>query len=141
MYVLDTCLVSELAKQNPAQQVVSWIVKQSNSDLFISVLSLGEIEKGISKLPQSSKKKLLTAWFHSDLLKQFEQRILLLDTAVALKWGSLTASLESVGKRLPVIDGLIAATALTHNAILVTRNEIDFEPTGVAILNPWKNKN
>ena len=138
IYVLDTCVISEFAKQNPAQEVVDWVVKQSNSDLFVSALSLGKIEKGISRLPDSSKKKFLITWFQNDFLKRFEYRILTLDAATALKWGSLSASLESSGRKLPVVDGLIAATVLVHNGILVTRNEVDFVPTGVAIINPWK---
>lgn len=138
IYVLDTCVISEFAKQSPAEEVVSWTLKQNNSDLFVSVLSLGEIEKGVSRLPESSKKKLLSVWFQNDFLKRFEQRILNLDVAVALKWGSLSGLLENSGRKLPIIDGLIAATVLAHNGILVTRNEADFEPTGVAIINPWK---
>lgn len=137
IYLLDTCIVSEVSKQAPNPEVIIWLNKQSISDLFVSTLTLGEIEKGISKLPESSKKHVLDAWFRNDFLKQFEQRILPIDANVALKWGFLSGSLEAVGKKLPVIDGLIAATALTHNAILVTRNENDFQTTGVALMNPW----
>lgn len=137
IYVLDTCVISEFSKQNPAQEVVDWVVQQSNSDLFVSVLSLGEIEKGISRLPESSKKRLLTAWFQNDFLKRFEYRILNIDAAVALQWGSLSGLLENSGRKLPVVDGLIAATVLVHHGILITRNEVDFEPSGVAMINPW----
>lgn len=84
IYVLDTCVVSEISKQNPAQEVLSWISNQSDDSLFVSALTLGEIEKGISKLPESSKKDILNSWFQNDCLRQFKKRVLPVDAVVAL---------------------------------------------------------
>ena len=137
IFILDTCVVSEIQKPQPCQKVLDWLLLQPENDLFVSALTLGEIEKGISRLPESSKKHFLNIWFQDDFLKRFDGRVVAVDSAVALKWGSLSSSLERIGKKMPVIDGLLAATALNLNAVLVTRNENDFVSTGVAIVNPW----
>jgi len=135
-YLLDTCVLSEYKKPTPAADVLAWLNEASDDSLHISVLTIGEIEKGIFKMP-ASKRKIDLAAFLKVLISRFDRRIVDLDTAVLRRWGQMIASLESKGRPMPVIDSLMAATALEKNLILVTRNESDFAHTGVKILNLW----
>jgi len=136
-YLLDTCLVSELIKDPPDENVLAWISSIPESSLFLSVLTIGEIHKGIEKLPPSKKKDRLHKWVNSDLHERFKNRIIELDLAVATKWGELQGKAELVGKPMSLIDGLIAATGVTNDLIVVTRNTKDMEQSGVTLLNPW----
>jgi predicted nucleic acid-binding protein len=136
-YLLDTCLVSELVKKEPNLAVVSWLDEQDEQKLFLSVLNLGELQKGISKLPDSTKKEELQAWVALDLVERFTGRILELDLETALCWGRLQGEAEQAGEKLPVMDSLIAATAAAHGLIVVTRNVRDIERCGVRVCNPW----
>ncbi len=136
-YLLDTCVISELIRENPAINVVSWISGTSETSLYLSVLTIGEIHKGIEKLPESKKKDRLHKWVNSDLCIRFKNRILDLDLDVSTKWGQIQGKAEQVGKPMPLIDGLIAATALSHDLIVVTRNTKDMEQCGVTLINPW----
>lgn len=138
MYLLDTCVLSELASRRPAPSVVGWIDSVEEPRLFISVITVGEIRKGIARLPESRKKAELEAWFAEAWLGRFQGRILPLDEATMMTWGELTARMERGGRPLPAIDSLIAATTLHHELTLVTRNEKDFEGAGLDIVNPWK---
>jgi predicted nucleic acid-binding protein len=108
-----------------------------NEDVYLSVITIGEITKGIEKLPKSKRKQELHAWLKEDLLARFGGKIIPIDNDVIAEWGSLTAKLELAGKTMPAIDSLIAATALAHTSVLVTRNVEDFEDSGVEIVNPW----
>jgi len=137
-YLLDTCVISELVAKQPNSQVVEWIDSLDNDLVYLSAITIGEITKGIEKLPQSSRKQTLNEWLKRDLLARFHGKILSLDTAVLIEWGSLTARLESSGQIMPAIDSLIAATALAHQMTLATRNVGDFEAANVKIINPWK---
>jgi predicted nucleic acid-binding protein len=136
-YLLDTCLISELVKKEPNPAVVSWLDEQDEQKLFLSVLNLGELQKGISKLPDGTKKDELQAWVVLDLVERFTGRILDLDLETALCWGRLQGESEQAGEKLPVMDSLIAATAAAHGLIVVSRNVKDIERCGVRVCNPW----
>jgi len=136
-YLLDTCLVSELVKKDPNPAVVSWLDEQDEQKLFLSVLNLGELQKGISKLPDGAKKEELQAWVALDLVERFTGRILELDLETALCWGRIQGEAEQAGEKLPVMDSLIAATAKAHGLVVVTRNVRDIERCGVKVCNPW----
>lgn len=137
-YLLDTCVISELVSKQPNTKVVEFVDLLDSEDVYLSVITIGEIVKGIEKLPKSRRKTDLHNWLNEDLLVRFEGNILTLDTDILIEWGALTARLESAGKTIPAIDSLIAATALAKKMTLVTRNVSDFEETDVEIVNPWK---
>ena len=137
-YLLDTCVISELIKKNPSQKVVKWISKIEENNLFISVLTVGEIHKGIEKIPTSKKKEQLYKWVNYDLKERFKDRIIAFDLLTATAWGKVQAQSELVGKAMPAIDGQIAATGISYDLTVVTRNTRDMEISGVSLLNPWK---
>jgi toxin FitB len=136
-YLLDTCIISELIKDDPDAKVVEWISEIPEASLFLSVLTLGEIHKGIEKLPESKRKDKLHKWVNSDLSERFKNRILNLDLAVATRWGQVQGQAEIIGKPMPVIDGLIAATGISNDLIVATRNIKDMEVSDAALINPW----
>ncbi len=138
-YLLDTCLISELVKKEPNPAVVSWLDEQDEQKLFLSVLNLGELQKGISKLPDGTRKSELQAWVALDLVERFTGRILEIDLETALCWGRLQGEAEQAGEKLPVMDSLIAATAAAHGLVVVTRNVRDIERCKVRVCNPWGN--
>ncbi|GAM11493.1 vapC ribonuclease Y4jK [Geobacter sp. OR-1] len=137
-YLLDTCLISELVKKEPNPGVVSWLDEQDEQALFLSVLNLGELQKGISKLPDGTKKEELQAWIGLDLVERFTGRILDIDLETALCCGRIQGEAELAGLKLPVMDSLIAATAAAHGLIVVTRNVRDMEKCGVRVCSPWE---
>jgi predicted nucleic acid-binding protein len=137
--LIDTCALSEAFKPRPHPKVSSWFKTVDNAWLNLSVLTLGEIQKGISKLKVSSAPRAveLSEDLHKVILRQYQDRILPLDLDVVLRWGEIAGMLEGNGIKLPIADGLIAATASVHGLVLVTRNEKDFRGTGIEIHNPW----
>lgn len=135
-YLLDTCAVSELAKPAPDQRVTAWMSNTPPNRLFLSSVTIGEIRKGLTKLSESRRKNELTHWLNT-LLEDYRERIHPIDTPVAENWGILQGIAEKSGLPMSVIDGLIAATAYTHNLILVTRNVDDFQAGNVPLFNPW----
>lgn len=137
-WLLDTCVISELAKPRPAASVVAWIRGCAEDQLFISVITLGELEKGIAKLPGSARRKALESWVRSDVAERFRGRVLAVDADVASRWGTLSGASEVRGRPLPVLDCLIAATSLQHGLTVVTRNTDDLERCGARCLNPWQ---
>jgi len=137
-FLLDTNIISELVKPKPEANVTDWIENTDESLLYLSVLTLGEIRRGIATLPQSRRRTVLEAWLDKDLRARFEDRILVIDQEVADRWGLLTAAARKEGIVLPVIDGLLAATALEHNLTLVTRDTGQIPAMGVAVFNPWQ---
>jgi tRNA(fMet)-specific endonuclease VapC len=137
-YLLDTCVISELVAKHPNPQVVDFVDALDSDGVYLSVITIGEIAKGVEKLPKSKRKQDLHSWLKEDLLARFSGRIIPLDTEVLMQWGVLVARLESTGITLPAIDSLIAATTLTHKLTLVTRNVDDFSSTGIEIVNPWE---
>lgn len=136
-YLLDTCVISDLMNKTPHPQVVEWIDSQDDDRIYLSVITIGEIQKGIARLPDSRRKTSLREWLQDDLLVRFANRILAIDTAVMVRWGNLSAELQAKGRILPAMDSMIAAICLEHDMTLVTRNEKDFAGTGVKMINPW----
>lgn len=136
-YLLDTCVLSEFKKKQPEKKVIAWLEAQIEESLFLSALTIGEIQKGIASLPASRRRTDLEIWLEN-VTYRYDRRILPLDTGVMRTWGKLTGALETQGRVLPFLDSLIAATALNHKLILVTRNESDFAGTGATVLNIWK---
>jgi toxin FitB len=137
-YLLDTCVVSEFTKPGPNQKVLSWLNSTDVERQFISSVSLGEIQKGISSQQNSNRRAELEEWFRTELMNQFSGRILSLDVYEFIVWGQMTARQRAQGKTMPVIDSLIAAIALCHQMTLVTRNVTDFLETDLSIINPWE---
>jgi len=137
-FLLDTNIISELVKPKPEANVTEWVENTDESLLYLSVLTLGEIRRGIAALPQSRRRATLEAWLDKDLRARFEGRILVIDQEVADRWGLLTSAARNSGMVLPVIDGLLAATALEHNLTLVTRDTGQIPSMGVAVFNPWE---
>lgn len=136
-FLLDTCVISELVASQPNPAVVRWVDSADEDRLYLSVITIGEIKRGIVKLANSKRKSALQEWLEGNLLIRFRDKILPIDTAVMLVWGQLAADLEKQGKPMPAIDSLIAATCLLRRLDLVTRNEIDFAHSGVKVINPW----
>ena len=137
-FLLDTNIISELVKPKPEANVTEWVENTDESLLYLSVLTLGEIRRGIAALPQSRRRATLEAWLDKNLRARFEGRILVIDQEVADRWGLLTSAARNSGIVLPVIDGLLAATALEHNLTLVTRDTGQIPSIGVAVFNPWE---
>lgn len=137
-YILDTCVISELAKLAPNKNVISWVTRNNEEDFYLSTLTFGELHKGISKLAPSKKKEHLHQWVEYELKERFENRIIDIDLKVAKVWGDIQGQAERKGRPMPAIDSLIAATGAAHDLIVVTRNTSDMEPSGVSLLNPWE---
>jgi predicted nucleic acid-binding protein len=136
-FLLDTNVVSELVKPKPDDRVRRWIEETNESILFLSVLTLGEIRNGVQRLRSGRRRGRLESWLQVDLPSRFQDRILPIDSAIADRWGRVSAIAAAKGKPVPVIDGLLAATAIHHNLTLVTINSSDVSGTGVPTLNPW----
>ena len=136
-YLLDTMVLSEPAKPKPHAGVVAWLEGQDGWDLAISVLTFGEIQRGIDRMAEGRRKAALQAWLSSDLRDRFADNILGVDLDVALAWGVLTTESERLGRPLHVIDGLLLATAKVHGLIVATRNVSDFSQRGVPVHNPF----
>ena len=136
-YLFDTNVISELIAKQPNQKVIDWIDRLDPNTVYLSVITIGEIRKGIEKLAPSQRRTTLTAWLTHDLLVRFDGRIAAITTDVILSWGELVGRMENAGHPIAAIDSLIAATALAGNYRLVTRNIADFQHTGVTMINPW----
>ncbi|MGO9107713.1 MAG: type II toxin-antitoxin system VapC family toxin [Thermoguttaceae bacterium] len=136
-FLLDTNVVSELVRPKPDDKVLRWVEQTDESILFLSVLTLGEIRNGVERLRCGRHRGGLELWLQVDLRSRFQGRILPIDAAIADRWGTVSAIAAAKGKPVPVIDGLLAATALHHDLTLVTRNSKDVSGTGVRTLNPW----
>jgi predicted nucleic acid-binding protein len=136
-WLLDTCVVSELVRPRPKASVVSWVLERDEDALFLSVITIGELEKGIARLPDSPKRVTLEQWVRRELADRFRGRLLMVDSGVAARWGALIGASEARGQPLPVIDSLIAATGLQHDLTVVTRNTNDLERCGARCVNPW----
>lgn len=135
--LLDTCVLSELQRPNGNPAVKKAVGELADDDIFVSVLTIGEIAKGVALLPPGKKKSRLQQWL-TGLESLFPQRILSVDIATSQIWGEVAARSRKNGVTLPAVDGLIAATALSHGLHLMTRNVSDFASTGVIIVNPWE---
>lgn len=133
-YLVDTNVLSELRRSNPDADVVRWLEGRPATTLYLSVLTLGELRKGIEMLPEGTRKRRLLDWLEVDLPGFFAGRLLPIDAQVADRWGHLVAQAD---RPLPAIDSLLAATALTHGLTLVTRNRRDFQHPGLVMIDPW----
>lgn len=140
-YLLDTCVISELIKAKPNKQVVNWINTQDETNLYLSILTIGEIKKGIAKLSNHNKKNKLDLWLNNELVSRFKYRILDINVEVVNKWGNLLARRELQGRPMPAIDSLIVATATANDCVLATRNIEDMQDDNVVLINPWEVKN
>lgn len=137
MILLDTCVLSELARGEPDEAVAAWWATVPEPTVRLSILTLGEIRKGAELLDPGPRRDRIECWLQ-DLIRIFGDRVLPIDQAVALRWGTLSAATRRAGIPRPPVDGLLAATALHHGLVLATRNVADFEGTGVSLINPWK---
>ena len=136
-FLLDTCVISELASRHPNVQVISWLKRQNPESLYLSFVTVGEIKKGIAKRGGDARAIALEKWLQTEILGSFADRILPVEKNVSLEWGRICGDAERVGRKRPAVDALIAATALVHGMKLVTRNVDDMVGMGVPIFNPF----
>ena len=137
-FLLDTNVVSEAMRKRPSARVLDWIGAQIEESLFISAITVGELRRGSLVLGEGKKRKALLRWIETGIKAEFGDRILPVDTTVMERWADLQASTVKAGRRLPVMDSLLAATALAHGLTLATRNISDFEAAGVSLFDPWQ---
>jgi hypothetical protein len=133
-YLLDTNVLSELRRKTPNPGVVEWFAQRPASTLYLSVLTLGELRKGVEGIADASRRTALLDWLEAELPRFFTGRILPVDAHVADRWGRLVAAANGP---VPAIECLLAATAAHHGLSLVTRNVRDFANLGLEIINPW----
>jgi len=136
-FLLDTCVISESTRSKASAKVLAWLDMKPADSLYVSVLTLGEIEQGIAQVGVASQTRKLDAWLRDAIVPMFHSRILEIDLAVARRWGRLQGVARRIGKPLALIDSLLAATALEHDLTIVTRNVKDFATLDVPIINPW----
>ena len=137
-YLLDTCVISELINKQPRQRVVDWIDRVDSDYLYLSIITVGKIRKGIEKLADLRRKIDLLAWLQHNLLIRFRSTLLSLDVETMLVWGTMNGQLAQKGTPLPAIDSLIAALAVHYDLTLVTRNVADFQAAPITVFNPWE---
>ena len=137
-FLLDTNCISEVVRTTPDPRLLAWMQSAAESLLYLSVLTVGEIRKGIAILPPSKRRTQLETWLEVELQTRFAGRILPIDTIVADRWGWLSAEAKRQGRPLAVVDGLLAATALRYGLTIVSRNVTDFTTVPVPVLNPWQ---
>ena len=133
-YLLDTNVLSELRRKTPNPAVSAWFATRPATSLYLSVLTLGELRKGIDGVKDAARRLALSDWLQTEMSVFFMGRVLSIDEHVADRWGQLVAA---AGRPLPAIDTLLAATALVHGLSMVTRNAKDFEGLGLEVINPW----
>lgn len=134
-YLVDTNVVAELARREPDPRVVAWFGDVPEAALHLSVLTLGELRKGVESLGDARRRERLRTWLEHDLAEWCGERLLPISAAVADRWGRLLAQ---AGRPLPAVDSLLAATAIHHGLRIVTRNEKDFSVPGLEVINPWR---
>ena len=136
-YLLDTNVVSEWVKPEPASGVVAWLAEVDEDDVFLSVISIAELRRGVELLAPGRRRQRLEKWLSEDLADRFHGRILSIDLDVADAWGRITARAARAGRTVGSMDALVAATAEVHGLALATRNTKDFDHVGVPLFNPW----
>lgn len=137
-FLLDTNWISEVVSIKPEPRVLAWLDAADERTLYLSVLTLGEIRKGIVTLAEGKRRAQLEAWLEIDLRRRFAGRILPVGDAVADRWGMLAADVKRQGRSVPTVDAMIAATAIHHNLTVVSRNVDDFKNAEVSLFNPWQ---
>ena len=136
-YLLDTCVLSELVKSAPDLHVIQWFEARKAHELCISAMTWGELQRGVTRLPESKRRSELTQWLQQ-LEIGFENRILAFDQNISKVWAHMTVQAETQGQSMAAFDSIIAATARAHECKLVTRNVRDFAKAGIVVLNPWQ---
>ncbi len=136
-YLLDTCVLSEFTRPKPAHEVLGWLDAQNQSSLYLSVITIAEIEQGIAHLAAGSSANKLELWLRDSVIVRFQSRTLDVDRAVASRWGRMRGNALRSGHPLALVDSLLAASALEHDLTVATRNVKDFAPMGVEVVNPW----
>lgn len=134
--LLDTCVLAELRRPEGLLEVKAAVSEIPEADLYISVITVGEIAKGVGLLALGPKKKALASWL-AGLETTFAGRILGIDLETARLWGEILARAQRSGTVIPGVDGLMAATALRHGLSIMTRNKRHFEPSGAVVIDPW----
>jgi toxin FitB len=138
-FLLDTNVPSEFSKPQPNPYVLQWLGAVNELQTFLSVVSLGEMRKGCELLePGSNRRMSLERWLDQDVQQWLADRILPINEAIAERWRKLEAKRQRLGRPLNTADGQIAATAIEHNLIVVTRNVQDFEHLEVEVFSPWR---
>jgi predicted nucleic acid-binding protein len=135
-YLLDTCVLSEMTKPRPSESVVRWLERAAEDALAVSVLTVGELEKGVRRLAAGERRRALERWLE-EICRGYSERLVDVGAEVATEWGRIAAKAEGRGEPLPVIDALIGATAIVHRLTVVTRNTADIGRTGARVLDPW----
>jgi len=137
-YLIDTCVISEFTKKNPDIKVINFLNSVNQFDFYLSVLSIGEIKKGIAKINDLKKQKDLNLWLNDVLLANYKDNLLDINFQVISKWGELAGLYERKGIILPIIDSLLISTSISYNMIFVTRNVKDIKILECNYLNPWE---
>ncbi len=136
-FLLDTNVISEGAKPRPDPGVMDWLASVDEAQLFLSVVSLAELRRGVERLDEGRRKAALDIWLTERLPSRFGERLLAVDHAVADEWGRVVAHSQASGRPMGAMDAFLAATATAHQLVLVTRNQSDFEASGIRLFNPW----
>ena len=137
-FLLDTNVVSETIKPKPQKTVLDWLEAQTPTDLFLAAQTMGELVRGARKVKEKARRERFERWIEQDLAQQFDGRVLPFDGAAAALWGRLMGDGERVGRTPTAADAQIAAVAIQHELILVTRNERDFRYFDIQLVNPWR---
>lgn len=136
-FLLDRNVASEWAKPLPNAGVVKWLAEADEDRVFLSVVTLAELRYGIERLAMGTRRSRLELWLNDELPMRFERRILPVENSIADSWGRVMAQSEARGRRMPAMEGMLAATAWAFGLTLVTRNVGDFEAAGCVVVNPW----
>lgn len=137
-YLLDTPLLAELVRARPDDWVTRWMDAYDDEEIYLSLLTIGEIVKSIESEPDPEHRAALHRWLEEDLMVRFHGRIIPLDQQVIFEWGRVSAKAEARGKPLSAMDGLIAATVCAHQLVLITYNREIFAETGIEVSDPWR---
>ena len=137
-FLLDTNVVSETMRKQPSAVVLDWVAAQVTASLFISAVTLGELRRSALLLGPGKKRNALLLWIETGIKADFADRILPVGIAVMERWAELQIATQKAGRSLPLMDSLLAATALAHGLTLATRNLADFQAAGVPLLDPWR---
>ena len=136
-YLLDTNIISEFIAKQPNQKVLDFVTSLDENDVYLSVITIGEIKFGIQKVQNQTKKEQLLLWLENDLLQRFKGKIVDIDTETMLTWGELNQHLQSIGRVIPIVDSLIASSCVSKDFTLITRNVKDFYNFDLEIINPF----
>jgi predicted nucleic acid-binding protein len=136
-YLVDTNVISEVTRPRPHRGVLRWLAKSDEDRVYLSVISLAELHRGIALLDAGRRRTTLEEWVRSEIPQRFGDRLLNVDGAIAARWGDIMAAAKRAGIAVSVIDGFLAATARARDLAIVSRNRRDFAPLGLSVINPW----